>query len=454
MPTPKISVIIPIYNVEKYLDKCLESVRQQTFSDIEIICVDDCSPDNSADIVEKHMAKDKRIVFIRHEKNTGLGGARNSAIRLAKGKYLASADSDDYMQPNMLENLWEATDNGSFDIVSCGFNRVDEMGNILSYTSPDIRQAHGKEINIFKTVNPAFWNKMWRTSLFVDNQIFFPNHDYYEDMSTTPRILSKTQSIKVINDRLYNYLVRSESITGSYGDKQIIDYFKGFEILLVYLKESGLYEQYEEDYKEYVKNNVVYHAKGVLGADLYIEKKKQYLRNLLFFRVGFQENILSVLYKDLNDLVNLHKQDSPSYYFNAFQINENKLKAVSAIKEKALEDKYELERIKKILEKEISISKYNNSKLEKQKQELINQRAVLKTEKIELLDKIRHSEFIIGESLSVKQGFWVTIYSILVKLILSKKQKIKLKETPRRFFEDSSSKFTRKYGIFFNIINN
>ena len=461
MSNPKISVIIPIYNVEKYLNKCIESVRNQTFQNIEIICIDDCSPDKSSVIVKKHMAEDNRIVFIRHEKNTGLGGARNTAIRVAKGEYLASADSDDYMQPNMLERLWEGTENGLFDIVSCGFNRVDEMGSILSHTYPDENQIHSEDINIFKTLNPAFWNKLWRTSLFVDNQIFFPNHDYYEDMSTTPRILSKTNSINIIKDRLYNYLVRPESITGSYGDKQIIDYFKGFEILLIYLKESGLYEKYEDDYKEYVKNNVTYHAKGVLGSDLYIEKKKQYLRNLLFFRVGFQENILSVFYKDLNDLVNLHKQDSPSYYYNEFKNTEQKLHTANDIKKKALEDKYELQRLKKALEKENSISMYNISKLEKEKEllekqkiELLNQRSQLKTEKIELLDKIKQSETIIDESLSVRQGFWVTIYSILVKLVLSKKQKLKLKETPKRFFTDSSSKFTKNFGLFFKIIDN
>jgi hypothetical protein len=374
--------------------------------------------------------------------------------------YIASADSDDYMLPNMLERLWKATDNEKFDIVSCGFNRVDEMGNILSYTKHGDKQAHNKDINIFKTLNPAFWNKLWRRSLFVDNQIFFPNHDYYEDMSTTPRVLSKAKSVKVIKDRLYNYLVRSESITGSYGDKQIIDYFKGFEILLNYLQESKLYDEYKDDYQEYVKNNVVYHAKGVLGADLYIEEKKQYLRNLLFLRVGFQENILSLQYKDLNDLVNLHKQDSPSFYFNKFQKAEQDFFSEKSIKEKTLQEKYDLERQKKEFTKQISISAYNNTKLEKQnillekqKEDLINQRSELKKDKLDLLDKIRVSENILSEKLTFKQEFWVIIFSLFSRWSLTKNQYQKLKSTPKRFFKETSNDLTKKYSIFFNIID-
>lgn len=448
-----ISVIIPIYNVEKYLEKCLQSVRQQTYSNIEIICVDDCSPDNSAAIVRKHMSEDDRIILIQHEKNTGLGGARNSAIRIAKGEYLASVDSDDYMQPNMLEKLWKATEDKLFDVVSCGFNRVDEMGNILSYTKYEGKQIKDDEINIFKTVNPAFWNKLWRRSLFVDNQIFFPNHDYYEDMSTTPRIISTTTSINIIKDRLYNYLVRSESITGSYGDKQIIDYFKGFEIILNYLKESELYDKYEEDYQEYVKNNIVYHAKGVLGADLYIEEKKQYLRNLLFFRVGFQENILPLQNKDLNDLVNLHKQDSPSFYFNKFQKAEIDFLSEKDVKEKVLLEKYDLEKQRKELIKQNSISEYNNTKLEKQKESLKNQRSELKKEKLELLDKIRITEDILYEKLTFRQEFWVIVFSLFSRWSLTRNQYKKLKDTPKRFFKETSNDFTKRYSVFFNILD-
>lgn len=453
MSNPKISVIIPIYNVEKYLERCIESVRNQTFTDIEIICVDDCSPDNSASIVEKHMSEDERIVFIRHEKNTGLGGARNSAIRVAKGEYLASADSDDYMQINMLESLWRASENEHYDIVMCGFNRVDELGNILSFTNQAVRTAYGNDINIFKTINPAFWNKLWRRSLFVDNQIYFPNHDYYEDMSTTPRILAKTNSVNVINERLYNYLVRSESITGSYGDKQIIDYIKGFEILHNFLKEEDLYEKYEADYNEYVKNNITYHAKGVLGADLYIEEKKQYLRNLLFLRIGFQENFARFSYLDLDEILQLHKEDSPSFI-------SKKLKTVENQNEK---------------NKEL-IAKYDSNAKNYQKNNLklkndivaLNQAIFQKNEKIDKLtnenknknktvinleEKLKGAENQIYEHLSVKQQIFVSLYGFFARLSLTEKQNLKLKSTPKQFFKDSKNSFVQRYSELFKIVD-
>ena len=143
---PKISVIIPIYNVEEYLDKCLNSVRNQTLKDIEIICVDDCSPDDSYLIVERHAAEDSRISLIRHEKNLGLGGARNTAIRASKADYIASVDSDDYMSLNMLEVLWDASNNGWFDIVGCGYSRVDGDGNILSIVQYDEKQLSNQKV--------------------------------------------------------------------------------------------------------------------------------------------------------------------------------------------------------------------------------------------------------------------------------------------------------------------
>jgi len=453
MSNPKISVIIPIYNVEKYLEKCLESVRQQTFSDIEIICVDDCSPDNSADIVEKHMSEDSRILFIRHEKNTGLGGARNSAIRVAKGEYIASVDSDDYMNPNMLEKLWNATDNGLHDIVSCGFNRVDELGNILSYTKYEDKSIKENEINIFKTLSPAFWNKLWRKSLFTDNQIYFPNHDYYEDMSTTPRILSKVKSIILIKDRLYNYLSRPESITGSYGDKQIIDYFKGFEILLNYLHDSKIYDDHENDYKEYVKNNVAYHAKGVLSANLFIEQKKQYLRNLLFLRMGFQENYERIKNNDIDDLILLFKEDNPSFLSKALD------KA-----HKNLEDKNNLitkyDNNANNYKKDILILKERSSSLQTTVSEQILEKTELVKESLELerinknlRDSIFSLETKIQEQLSFSQHFWVNLFSIFARFTLSDRQRLKLKNKPKQFFKDSKNGYVKWYSEFFKIID-
>ncbi len=460
MTNPKISVIIPIYNVEKYVEKCIESVRTQSFTDIEIICVDDCSPDKSTIIVQKHMSEDERIVFIEHEKNTGLGGARNSAIRVAKGEYIASVDSDDYMRPNMLEKLWEASENGKFDIVSCGFNRVDEQGNILSSSQYSNLQIKQNEIDIFKTINPGFWNKLWRKSLFVDNQIFFPNHDYYEDMSTTPRILSKAKSVKIIRDRLYNYLIRAESITGSYGDKQIIDYFKGFEIIYDFLVDNELFEKYEEGFNDYVKNNVMYHTKNILSADLYIEEKKQYLRNLLSLRIGFQENYEYFRKKDIDDLILLCKKDSPSY------ISEKLTKANDLLDQKDnLIKKYD-ENAKNYQKNNLKL-KDDILKLNSKSSQQVIDIKLLKENQIKLNEKIndyyksvinlekklKNAENEIYETLSFRQQIYVSIFSVFAKFSLTKNQNLKLNKTPKLFFKDSKNKFVQRYSELFKIVD-
>jgi len=287
---PKISVIIPIYNVEKYLDKCLNSVMNQTLKDIEIICVDDCSPDGSHLIVEKYAAEDSRISFIRHEENLGLGGARNTAIRAAKADFIASVDSDDYIEPTMLEILWDATEEGKFDIICCGFDRVDNNGKqVLSQEYPNaIIENKNNSINIFTRMNPAFWNKLWRKSLYTQNDIFFPNHLFYEDMATTPRILAKAKRMKIINSGcLYHYLVRSNSITSTYGPRHMIDYFKVFEILLSFLIKNNLAERYENVFFEFIEKNISYHAKMVSEANLSELDLEQYLKHFLLLKLGF-----------------------------------------------------------------------------------------------------------------------------------------------------------------------
>jgi glycosyltransferase involved in cell wall biosynthesis len=234
---PIVSVIVPIYKTEKYLEKCLESIINQTLHEIEIICVDDCSPDRSATIVEEYSRRDNRISLIKHTENLGLGGARNTAIRASRADYIASVDSDDFILPTMIEKLWSATENGLYDVVVCGFESVDEYDIHISYNRPKARVIHNdnNEINIFNITNPAFWNKIWRRSLYVDNSIFFPQRVHYQDFATTPRILSKSRKIRFIDDVLYKYLIRPGSATYSMSAKHIIDYLKVFEVLRNFL---------------------------------------------------------------------------------------------------------------------------------------------------------------------------------------------------------------------------
>ncbi len=281
---PLISVIVPVYNTAKYLDKCLESILQQSMREIEIICVDDCSFDGSYLIVEKYKKQDERIKLIRHNENKGSGGARNTGIIAAKANFIASVDSDDTMLPNMIQALWDECENGKFDIVDCGFYLVDEEGRRLSkrrYAHQVIANNQDNNVDIFSLLSSNFWNKLWRKSLFLENQIFFPEGIYYEDLATIPRLLAKSKNIKIIDKCLYNYLIREGSITNSYSQKHIDDYFKVFSILKNFLVNQNMFEGYRTTFESVVHNNIYYHTRHILSLEMDDYKLSRYLDRLL-----------------------------------------------------------------------------------------------------------------------------------------------------------------------------
>ena len=121
-----VSIIVPVYNVEKYLRKCLDSIVNQTYKNIEVICVDDGSPDNSIDILREYRAKDDRVTIIR-QKNKGLSGARNTGIKNATGKYIMFIDSDDWVELNMVELMTKKMDNKNLELAVCG--TINHIGN-------------------------------------------------------------------------------------------------------------------------------------------------------------------------------------------------------------------------------------------------------------------------------------------------------------------------------------
>ncbi|WP_323786429.1 glycosyltransferase [Thalassovita sp.] len=266
------------------LRTCVRSVMDQTLKDIEILCIDDCSPDNSAAIVEQLAATDDRVRLIRHERNLGLGGARNTGISEARAPYVAGVDSDDHIVPEMMEELWNGTGGKIADVVVCGINFVDDNGRPVGpSTSPE--PGHlvntNNQVDILDQFNPGFVNKLWRTSLFMDTGIRFPEHCYYEDLATTPRILHHARDIRVIAGDFYQYVIRDGSITQSSSPKHIIDYFRTFEILDHFLKQEGLQSIYEEKFAKQIGKMLSYHAWSILDSSMTEEQKAQYLRHCL-----------------------------------------------------------------------------------------------------------------------------------------------------------------------------
>jgi glycosyltransferase involved in cell wall biosynthesis len=128
---PKVAVIVPVYNVERFLPECLDSLLAQTLREIEIICVNDVSPDNSAAILAEYSQKDARVKVITHEVNQGLGPARNSGVAFTKAPYIAFVDSDDYVKPEMMETLFNAIEEQKADLAWCGMAKVTEAGVLV-----------------------------------------------------------------------------------------------------------------------------------------------------------------------------------------------------------------------------------------------------------------------------------------------------------------------------------
>lgn len=290
-----ITVIVPVFNTSEYIEKCLDSILAQSFKDFEIICVDDQSTDDSWEKLVDYAKRDSRIKLVRHKKNLGLGGARNTALKMARGEYIASVDSDDYIAPNMLEVLYKTAKKENSCIVVCGFQRVKSDGTFLKPQRFKKKNLINKNnsIDIFSTCNPAFWNKLWRKDLFLGNNIFFPNYVFYQDLATTPRILTKAKKITFLEDNLYFYLIRQGSATYSHTPKHFADYFEVFSILRKFLLDNKLSDRYNEEFKVALKRACRFRAENIVNSSLDDETKKVYLSHTLaiqnyFLKTNFQ----------------------------------------------------------------------------------------------------------------------------------------------------------------------
>ena len=210
---PKISVIVPVYRVEKYLERCVNSLTCQTLSDIEIILVDDGSPDGCPALCDELAKKDGRIKVL-HKENEGLGLARNSGMSLASGEYIAFVDSDDYIAPEMYETLYKAVQSTGADLALCDYAAVDEAGTpcLPPYTGLAQRIFTGRELlkRATNTMAQPAWNKLYRRAIFA--QLRYPEGKLNEDIFVLPEICLNTKKAVVVPKELYYYVQRGSSI--------------------------------------------------------------------------------------------------------------------------------------------------------------------------------------------------------------------------------------------------
>jgi len=201
---PKISIIVPVYNTEQYLEKCLDSLVNQTFKDIEIIVVNDGSPDNSEKIIKSYCDKYTNIRYIKQE-NGGLSASRNKGVKQATGDYLMFLDSDDWISADACERIIDKLEETKSDILVAGIYDVYE--NEIKETNFN----EGDELQYFLK-SPSACNKVISRKLFTENNISFPTGLWYEDLATTPKYLLYTDEICFLDKPFYYYLQRVGSI--------------------------------------------------------------------------------------------------------------------------------------------------------------------------------------------------------------------------------------------------
>ena len=214
-----ISVIIPIYKVEKYLQKCIDSILAQTHTDLEIILIDDGSPDKCGQICDEYALKDNRIKVI-HKENGGLSEARNAGLDVATGDYIGFVDGDDYIAVNMFEKLYECIINDNTDMVICNFTYVDEFGNPINklndHSPLKNEKITGSQVYKKFLENKGWYyvtavNKLYKKELWCN--LRFPYGKQHEDEFVAHKVVGLCESISCTDEQLYYYVQRSESIT-------------------------------------------------------------------------------------------------------------------------------------------------------------------------------------------------------------------------------------------------
>lgn len=266
MKNELISVVIPVYNVLPYLDRCMESVVNQTYKNLEILLINDGSTDKSADKCREWERKDDRIIFIDKE-NEGLGPTRNCGIRIANGKYLIFIDSDDWWELNTVEKLYRAAEKYDADIVYMNFyfSYLDESGKLVEnifirHHLFDGVSTPAKEPElIFELGDSRMWSKLFKRELFTKNHIFMPSHPF-EDFPVMPLLVLAAQRVCQIHEGLYHYFYkRKDNLVGSLGSYPYI--YDGLKELYEEFVKRG----YEEDYRKPLKDYLYHMCKFALN---------------------------------------------------------------------------------------------------------------------------------------------------------------------------------------------
>ncbi len=234
-----ISVIVPIYNVEEYLERCVDSILAQDHKDIELILVDDGSPDRCGEMCDTYAAQDSRVTVI-HQQNAGLSGARNSGLRIAHGEFVLFVDSDDYIDSDMCSTLIKKAYETGADIVECNLHHTYQNSE-----DTEIVEKYFDKHALLCMGRCIVWNKLYRRSILLKADAWFPLGLYYEDLEFYAKLIPHINRYEYVDIAPYHYVQRSNSIN-NFSTTKTMQIFQILKNITDYYKDNGFYAEYEE----------------------------------------------------------------------------------------------------------------------------------------------------------------------------------------------------------------
>ena len=247
---PKVSVVVAVYNVSKYFEQCLRSLFEQTLKEVEYIFVDDCSTDDSMEILSRVMQEypqcEEQVSVLHHDHNMGVAATKNDGIRAAAGEFVAIVDPDDYAEANMLETMWKRAEKEDADIVVCDFYRFGKNWSEVDVTVGDDDNIRDE---ILERKFPSFCiNKLIRKSLFEGKDVVWPEGRFAEDIVYSVVTAYKARRIVHEAQPLYHYRKNEDSLTHAHDEKKSLRNFNGYkvnvDIVIDFLEKKGVADKY------------------------------------------------------------------------------------------------------------------------------------------------------------------------------------------------------------------
>lgn len=238
---PKVSVVVPIYNVEKYIKKCMDSLVNQTLQEIQIIFVNDGSTDESGNIAKEYASKYPNKIIYLEKENGGLSDARNFGMRYAEGEYIAFLDSDDYVENTMYEEMYNKALQENSDYVECDF-----VWEYPDKTKKDKRNSYNNKKEMLTNVRVVAWNKLIKREILEKNNISFPKGLRYEDIEFTYKLIPYLNKVSYVDKEFVHYVQRNNSIANVQNERTA-EIFTIFDNIIKYYQEKGFYEEYKEE---------------------------------------------------------------------------------------------------------------------------------------------------------------------------------------------------------------